>query len=273
MLENENTIRLTAFFACLVIMLIWENIAPRRQARSSRWPRRFNNLAMILVTTALVRFLIPILAVINFSLLAAENHWGLFNHIDLSPGLEIFASVILLDLYIYAQHVLTHHVELLWRFHRVHHSDKDLDVTSGIRFHPVEIIFSLIMKAIMVILLGAPLEAVLIFELILNIAPMFNHSNIYLPEKLDHLLRFFMVTPDMHRIHHSIYKQETNSNYGFNTSLWDRIFGTYTAEPRNGQLNMEIGLDDIPETESVSLHRMLIQPLYKIEKNQTETSS
>ncbi len=266
MLENENTIRVTAFICILLIMLVWETLAPRRTARDTKWSRRINNLALIFITTAFIRFFLPLLAILNIAEMAKENSWGLFNYLTLNGHVELILSILILDLFLYGQHILVHYVPILWRLHRVHHSDKDLDVTSAIRFHPIEIIFSLLLKAIAVILIGAPVLAVLIFELLLNVVPMFNHSNAHIPEKLDRYLRWLIVTPDMHRIHHSIHKIETNSNYGFNVPWWDRIFGTYTGSPAEGQLQMVIGLDNIPESESIYLHSLLLQPFKKLSK-------
>lgn len=264
MLENENTIRISAFVGILLVMLAWESLAPRRTARKTRFKRRINNLSMIVLTTAFVRFFLPVLAALNMAEIARENGWGLMNWLTLNSQIELLLSILLLDLFIYGQHVMSHYVPIIWRFHRVHHSDKDLDVTSGIRFHPIEIIFSLLLKAFAVALIGASALAVLIFELLLNVMPMFNHSNAYIPEKLDRYLRRIIVTPDMHRIHHSIHKIETNSNYGFNVPWWDRIFGTYTEKPAEGQLQMEIGLDTIPESEAIHLHSLLLQPFKKL---------
>lgn len=232
--------------------------------------RRMNNLGLVIFSILLVRLFLPLLVAMQIAAMSYERGWGLFNQIQVHTSVEIILSVLLLDLIIYGQHVLTHYVPMLWRLHRVHHSDKDLDVTSGIRFHPFEIIFSLLVKAAAIMLLGCSVLAVLIFELLLNVMPMFNHSNAYIPEKLDRYLRWFIVTPDMHRIHHSVHKIETNSNYGFSVSWWDRIFGTYTTAPKEGQLQMEIGLDNVPETESVHLRSLLLQPFKKLGIRQKE---
>lgn len=264
MYENENIIRISAFVGMLILMLCLESLIPRRNPNKSRWSRRLNNLLLIILTTLAIRFLLPVLATLNMAGLAKDKQWGLLNQIELPLPVSILIAIILLDLLIYAQHVLFHKVPILWRLHRVHHSDQDLDVTTGIRFHPIEILLSLLIKAIGIAIIGAPALAVLIFELLLNITPMFNHSNINIPEKFDRYLRWFIVTPDMHRIHHSIYQPETDSNYGFSVPWWDRLFKTYTANPRDGQTTMTIGLDHFPGSETIKLHTLLLQPFKNI---------
>ncbi len=264
MLENENIIRLSAFFGTLILMLCWQFFAPRRATKSNKWSRRFNNLGLIFISSLILRFCLPLLVVTNIARIAAENQWGIFNQFAMHSYAVIIISIILLDCLIYWQHRLFHYVPMLWRLHRVHHSDKDMDATTGIRFHPIEMILSVAVKALAVIIIGAPVIAVLIFEVILNVFPLFNHSNANIPEKIDRFLRWFIVTPDMHRIHHSVYKPETNSNYGFSVSWWDRLFASYTINPDDGQTKMAIGLDNMPESESVYLHSLLLQPFLKL---------
>lgn len=271
MLENETSFRLLAFIGSLVLMMIWQAIAPRRETQGKLWSRRLNNLSLVFVTTLILRFLVPVIAVSNVAHLTEQNQWGVFQQFELPLWLIIMSSFILLDCLIYWQHRLFHKVPLLWRLHRVHHSDKDLDASSGIRFHPIELILSILVKSAAVMLLGVPVIAVLIFEICLNVFPIFNHSNVYIAPSLDKKLRLFIVTPDMHRIHHSVFKPETNSNYGFSVSLWDRLFNTYTDEPKLGQKNMVIGLDTIPPSESLSLSSLLLQPFKHFDKQTEKT--
>lgn len=240
-LQNESTIRLSVFIGMLVIMGLWEWLAPRRAPKLSRLLRWSNNLGLVFLNSFILRILFPAAAV-GMAVFTTEHSWGLFNVIDLPPLLEILIAIIALDFIIYLQHVLVHAVPLLWRLHRVHHADLDYDVTTGIRFHPIEIILSMLIKFAAIACLGPAVIAVIIFEVILNGMAMFNHGNVGLPAALDRLLRFFIVTPDMHRVHHSIEDDETNSNFGFNLSIWDRLFGTYREQPRLGHEQMQIGI-------------------------------
>ncbi len=256
LIENEALIRASSFLAVLLLMMLVEYLAPRRPrvvARQQRWPA---NLGLVICSTLLLR-LMPFMAATAVALKAAEHEWGLFNQLQLPAVFLIPACVVLLDLLIYFQHRLFHAVPVLWRLHRVHHSDVDLDVTSGARFHPVEIVLSMLIKMIAVLLLGAPLAAVILFELILNASAMFNHSNISLPNRLDAVLRMLIVTPDMHRIHHSVIRKESDSNYGFALSVWDRLFSTYKPRPQAGQLGMTIGQRGYANEGMIAL---LIQP-------------
>lgn len=259
-IQNENTIRISVFASMLVIMGIWELIAPRRAPKISKLLRWANNLGLVFLNSLLQRFIFP-MAATGMALFANQQGWGLFNYIDLNPLLEIIIAIILLDLIIYLQHVLVHAVPALWRLHRVHHADLDYDVTTGSRFHPIEIFISLLIKLASITVLGPAVVAVIIFEVLLNGMAMFNHGNVGLPKKLDKFLRFFIVTPDMHRVHHSIEDDETNSNFGFNLSCWDRLFGTYREQPRKGHVTMSIGIRGFAKPQqSTWLHGLLIMP-------------
>jgi len=239
---QEQTIRLSCFFGVLVIMLIWECFAPRRRREIPRLLRWTNNLFIVVLDSALVRLMFPLLAV-PLALKAQSNGWGLFNLVELHPVLVTLLTLLILDIVIYCQHVLFHAVPVLWRIHRMHHADLEFDATTGIRFHPFEIILSMSIKLLVIVIIGAPAMAVLVFEILLNAASLFNHSNIKLPHKLEQLMRLVLVTPDMHRIHHSRYSEEANSNYGFTVPWWDRLFATYTAQPRDGHTDMSIGIN------------------------------
>jgi len=197
---------------------------------------------------------------VGVALVAEAHGLGLFNVLPLPAWIGVVASVILLDLAIYFQHVLFHAVPVLWRLHRMHHADLDIDVSTGLRFHPIEILLSMVIKLAVVIALGAPAIAVLIFEVLLNATSMFNHSNVHIPERLDGVVRWFVVTPDMHRVHHSIVARETNSNFGFNLPWWDRLFGTYRAQPAAGHEAMKIGIEQFRDPRELRLDRMLLQP-------------
>jgi sterol desaturase/sphingolipid hydroxylase (fatty acid hydroxylase superfamily) len=259
LLTYEQYIRLAAFCGVFALMAIWEFIGPRRTqtvGRGWRWP---NNLGVVVVDTLLVRILFPTTAV-GLALVAGAQGIGLFNVVPLPAWIGVVASVILLDLAIYLQHVLFHAVPVLWRLHRMHHADLDIDVSTGLRFHPIEILLSMVIKLAMVIALGAPAVAVLIFEVLLNATSMFNHSNVRIPGGLDTMLRWFVVTPDMHRVHHSIVLRETNSNFGFNLPWWDVMFGTYRAQPAAGHEAMTIGIEQFRDPRDLRLDRMLLQP-------------
>ena len=258
--ENEASIRLSVFIGMLVIMGLWELFAPRRAVKVSKLLRWGNNLLLVFLNSALLRLVFPAAAV-GMALFAQQQGWGLFNYLDYNPLLELVLAVIILDFVIYLQHVLVHAVPALWRLHRVHHADLDFDVTTGLRFHPLEILFSMLIKITTIAALGPSVLAVIIFEVILNGMAMFNHGNVGLPAKLDRWLRWFVVTPDMHRVHHSIEDDETNSNFGFNLSWWDRLFGTYREQPRKGHIDMTIGIDKFSTPQqSTWLHGLLIMP-------------
>ncbi len=259
-LAAEPTIRLAAFLGVLAVMMIWELAAPRRRRDIPRVIRWTNNFALVVVDTIILRLSFPILAV-GLAMLAEERDWGLFNVIDVPGWVAFTGSILLLDLAIYLQHVMFHAVPGLWRLHRMHHADLDFDATTGLRFHPVEILASMAIKLAVVGALGAPAVAVLLFEVILNATSIFNHSNIGLPAGVDRALRLFLVTPDMHRVHHSVDPRETNSNYGFSVPWWDRLLGTYVAQPAKGHEGMEIGIEQFRTRRDLWLDRMLIQPL------------
>ena len=267
-MEHETTIRLSAFLGLFALFAIGEVIKPRRPLTGSKPMRWFSNLGLTTLNTLLVPLIIPLMGV-ALAFKAKENGWGLFNHVDLHPAISIVLSIVIFDCIIYWQHVLFHKVPILWRLHRVHHSDVDLDVTSGARFHTLEILISMFIKLAAICVIGPPALGVLIFEVILNGTAMFNHSNIKLPLKLDRVLRLFLVTPDMHRVHHSVHRDETDSNYGFNLPWWDRLFRTYTAQPRDGHDGMTIGLHEFREPREQYLDRLLLQP-FKDAKTEPE---
>lgn len=258
-LKYEPSIRLAFFLGVLVAMATWEAVSPRRQLQVSRWKRWPSNLGVAAINTGLLRLLIPAAAV-GLAAIGEERGWGLLNNIALPAGGRIVAAVLLLDFAIYLQHVMFHAVPALWRLHRMHHSDIDFDVTTGARFHPGEILLSMAIKLAAVAALGPPAVSVLIFEVLLNATSMFNHGNVRLPGWMDRILRRVVVTPDMHRVHHSVLPNETNSNFGFNLSWWDRLFGTYRAQPRDGQETMTIGLDIFRDPTQLRLDKMLAQP-------------
>ncbi|NBN80308.1 sterol desaturase family protein [Microvirga tunisiensis] len=260
LLEHEQTLRLGAFLGVLVLMAGWELAAPARRLEVPRLLRWSNNLALVVLDTLLVRLAFPVLAV-GLALKAEAGGWGLFHALEIPVWLAVVLGVILLDLVIYLQHVLFHFVPGLWRLHRVHHADLDIDVTTGLRFHPVEILLSMGLKLAAVAALGAPALAVLLFEVLLNACAMFNHSNIRLPARVDRVLRLVLVTPDMHRVHHSVIPRETNSNFGFSLSWWDRLLGTYIAQPAEGHEGMRIGVPQFRTRRDLWLDRMLWQPV------------
>ena len=251
-MENEQTIRLTVFLGLFALFGVLEYIFPRRARVQSQLKRWTTHWILLVIYSAMLNgmaIITPVVIAVGAAYSAAANGWGLFNMVDLPIWVEIALAVIILDWAIWFQHLITHKINFLWRFHRVHHSDRDLDVSSGFRFHPVEIILSMLYKVALVYLFGAAAVAVVIFEVILNGAAMFNHANINLPVKLDRFLRRFIVTPDMHRIHHSDKRSEHDSNYGFSVSIWDHLFRTFIAEPDKGQTGMTLGLrwqDDKP---------------------------
>ncbi|MCE8015593.1 sterol desaturase family protein [Halomonas sp. MCCC 1A17488] len=260
LLLHEPLIRLGIFLPVLAAMALWEFRAARREQRIRRWQRWPGNLSILVLDTLAVRLLFP-LAAVGAALVAAEHGWGLFHLLSAPLWLALPLSLLLLDAAIYFQHRLFHAVPWLWRLHRMHHADLEFDVTTGLRFHPLEILVSMGIKIAVVMLLGAPAVAVLIFEVLLNATSMFNHGNVRLPEWLDRRLRLIVVTPDMHRVHHSIVRRETDSNFGFNLPWWDRLFGTYRDQPAAGHLGMTLGIDAFRDPRELRLDRMLIQPL------------
>lgn len=237
----EGAIRLGCFASVLVIMLLWEIVAPKRVLRIARVRRWLSNFGVVVLNTVLLRLLFPTAAV-GMAVYAYSRGWGLFNQFDWPLWLKTVISIITLDVVIYAQHRLLHAVPVLWRVHRMHHADLDFDVSTGGRFHPLEIILSILLKGMTIMLLGAPVLAVVTFEVILSASSFFNHGNVRIPGRVDHCLRWILVTPDMHRVHHSIEGDETNRNFGFNLSCWDRLFATYRAQPRTTHEEMAIGI-------------------------------
>ncbi|MCF6233453.1 MAG: sterol desaturase family protein [Rhodobacteraceae bacterium] len=250
-MENETTIRLGIFLGLFVLFALAEHLVPRKsrtQPRSTRWVTNWGMTVINTATLRLMAFLLPVLAV-GAALDAGQKGWGLLNWLDWPLWIEVIVTILFLDFAIWAQHVITHKIPLLWRLHRVHHSDTDIDVTTAIRFHPIEIALSMLLKIGLVYLLGPAAIAVILFEIILNGTAMFNHSNLALPLRVDKILRRILVTPDMHRVHHSVHRHEHDSNYGFSLSIWDHMFGTYVAQPGEGHDDMKIGLrwqDDKP---------------------------
>jgi sterol desaturase/sphingolipid hydroxylase (fatty acid hydroxylase superfamily) len=260
LLANEPLIRLAVFVGVLALMAGLEAYFPRRQRAAGRWLRWPNNLGVVVVDSLIVRILFPTAAV-GIALAMEGRGVGLLPWLGMPQPLAILLAIVVLDFAIYLQHVMFHAVPLLWRLHRMHHADLDFDVTTGLRFHPVEIVLSMVIKLMVVVALGAPAVAVLIFEVLLNATAMFNHANLRLPGWLDRALRLVLVTPDMHRVHHSVVPRETNSNFGFNLAVWDRIFGTYRAQPSAGHDAMTIGIQQFRDPRELRLDRMLTQPL------------
>jgi len=258
-LTNEAAIRATSFLGIFIVIALWELVGPRRKLSVSKLLRWINNLGIVFFNTLLLRFLAPLMAV-GLAIMAEEENWGLLNNIAINSYVKLFLAVLILDLIIYLQHVMFHTVPWLWRLHRMHHTDLDFDVTTGSRFHPIEIILSMIIKMLIVAALGAPPVAVVIFEVLLNATAMFNHGNIRININADRILRLLVVTPDMHRVHHSVKPDETNSNYGFNFPWWDRLLGTYKAQPEDNHLKMTIGLNQFRESRYLRFHWLLIQP-------------
>jgi sterol desaturase/sphingolipid hydroxylase (fatty acid hydroxylase superfamily) len=258
-MQGEPLLRLAAFAAVLAAVALWELATPRRKplhARAARWP---HNLGLLLVDAMVVRLLAPG-AVIGVALAAEQRGWGLLNALALPWWAALAIGVVLLDLLIYFQHVMFHAIPTLWRLHRVHHADQDFDVTTGVRFHPIEILFSTVIKCAGVAAIGAPAVAVLVFEVLLNATSMFNHANASLPGWAERWVRWLVVTPDMHRVHHSALYDESSSNFGFNLPWWDRLCGTYRAQPRLGHDAMTIGVDAFRSAEDLRLDHLLIQP-------------
>ncbi len=259
-MDRETVIRLCFFFVIFAIMATWEILSPRRMLTISKRSRWLTNLVLLSLNPISVHLVFPLLP-ISMSILAGERHWGLLNNIGPLPYLlRVVLGMMLLDLAIYVQHVLHHAVPILWRLHMVHHSDLDFDVTTGLRFHPLEIVVSMGIKLMTVTVLGPPALAVLIFEVALNSTSMFNHSNVFLPPEIDRVLRLFVVTPEMHRVHHSVIIRETNSNFGFNFPWWDRLLGTYRDQPSSGHEGMTIGVSHIRDPGRLTLPRLIVMP-------------
>jgi sterol desaturase/sphingolipid hydroxylase (fatty acid hydroxylase superfamily) len=260
LLANEPQVRVAFFLGILIAMAAWEVAAPRRRREIPRLLRWTSNIGIVVIDSLLVRLTFPVVAV-GLAVTAAERGWGLLNVFEVPGWLAFVVAVLAFDLAIYLQHVMFHAVPALWRLHRMHHADLEFDVSTGLRFHPVEILLSMGIKLGVVAALGPPAVAVLVFEVLLNGTSMFNHSNIRIPLGLDRVLRWIVVTPDMHRVHHSIHPVETNSNFGFNLPWWDRLLGTYRAQPRQGHETMSIGIEQFRDRRDLWLDRMLIQPI------------
>jgi sterol desaturase/sphingolipid hydroxylase (fatty acid hydroxylase superfamily) len=257
---NEAPIRLGFFIGIFVVMALWELAAPRRALTVSKTLRWANNLGLVAFNTVLLRLLFPAAAV-GMAAWTAQQGWGLLNHFPLPFWAAVLVTVLAMDFVIWLQHVMVHAIPLLWRLHRVHHADPDYDVTTGARFHPIEIVLSMLIKFATIALLGPPVVGVILFEVILNGMAMFNHANVRLPAGLDRALRTLLVTPDVHRVHHSVEDDEANSNFGFNLSIWDRLFGTYRAWPRGGHRGMTIGIHHYRSPAEVSwIQGMLTLP-------------
>ena len=240
-MSHEMPVRLGFFLGIFAIMTIWEILSPRRRLQTSKAVRWVNNLGLVFLNRFILRLVFPTAAV-GVAVFAHGQGWGLFNYIEAPLWMAVLISVVVMDFFIWLQHVMVHAVPVLWRLHRVHHADLDYDVTTGARFHTLEILLSMLIKFAVILLLGPPVVAVIVFEVLLNATAMFNHANVRLPERIDQLLRLVVVTPDMHRVHHSVEDDETNSNFGFNLPWWDRLFGTYRAQPRAGHEGMTIGI-------------------------------
>ncbi len=251
--------RLFMFFSVLLMMAILEFLLPKRNVNAKRSIRWSSNIGIVILDSVIARIILPT-TTIAVALYADANGLGLFNIILENSWVTIVLSILILDVLIYGQHVVFHKISWLWRFHRMHHSDTHIDVTTGIRFHPIEIILSLLIKFAAIVVLGIPALAILLFEIILNATSMITHSNLSIPLWLDKLLRTVFVTPDMHRVHHSVYRNETDSNYGFNFSFWDRLFGTYTDQPKDTHSKMRIGIEKFRDDREQFLDKLLTQP-------------
>lgn len=255
----EGLLRIAVFISVLLIMAQFEFLVPRKVRALPRYQRWFTNTSLVVINSIALKVAIPILAVAMASIVA-DKGWGLLNQVSLPLWLEVVLAIVVLDMAIYFQHLLSHKIPILWRLHQVHHADRDIDVTTGLRFHPVEILLSMAYKLLVVLILGPAALAVFLFEVILNASAMFNHSNVRIPLAIDKVLRQIIVTPDMHRVHHSVIQSETDSNYGFFLSVWDRLYRTYIPQPRNGHDNMQIGLFEYQTNEPASLVWSLLLP-------------
>lgn len=262
-IHNELIVKLAAFLGVFFFMAAWEQIAPCRILAIPKKLRWTSNLGLVVLNSVVLRLIFPAGAV-GVAVFVQHQDWGVLNYYPMPLFVSIAISIVVMDFIIYLQHVMMHAVPILWRVHRVHHADLDYDLTTGIRFHPIEIILSMLIKAAAILLLGPPILAVVLFEVLLNAAAMFNHSNIQLPGRLDRILRWLLVTPDMHRVHHSIRTDETNSNFGFNLSCWDRLSGTYRDQPKGNHQGMVIGISGYRDPTQVErLPGMLALPWRK----------
>lgn len=258
-MSNEAIIRFIFFGGVLLFLILWERLLPRRKFSAPRIFTRFGNLGLSFAGTLLIRFLFPLVPV-ALAIIAKEKGWGLFNAVDFPYIPAVILSVLAFDLVIYLQHVMFHTIPVLWKLHLVHHADLDLDATTGLRFHPIEFVISMAIKLGVVVALGTPALSVLIFEIVLNATAMFNHSNIYIPRGIDRILRLIVVTPDMHRVHHSVIVWETNSNFGFNLPWWDRLLGTYRAQPVRGHEKMNLGLGHLRDRKKIIFPKLFTLP-------------
>jgi len=263
MISNEVEIRLGFFFCLLMILALLELYVPRRSLNYDKKTRWIRNLSLVVINNFSTRIIIAFTAT-SVALYAEKQAIGLFNQVNISDYAKIIISLILLDLAIYIQHLLFHHIPIFWKLHKIHHIDQDIDVSTAVRFHPIEILLSTLIKCAIILLLGVPVIAVIIFEIILNAGAMFSHANIKMPLIIDKYLRLFIVTPDMHRVHHSTIIKETNSNFGFNLSIWDRIFNTYTDQPSKGHKEMEIGLIEYQNVNKTTLVDLIVIPFKKV---------
>ncbi len=262
-LENEANIRVFIFIFTIILIAFFEYEYPQRDLLLSKSKRWLNNLSLVFLNSLLIKLIFP-LAAFGVAIYMENKNFGLLHLFEFSYFYKVLISIILLDLLIYWQHRLFHEIDFFWRFHKVHHSDMDFDLSTGVRFHPIEIIFSMAIKIAFISILGAPALAVLIFEILLNSFAIFNHSNIKLPQKIDKVLRYFIVTPDFHRIHHSVHNFELNSNYGFSLSIWDRVFRSYTLKPKDGYIDMKIGLNEYrDQKEIVFIYDLIKMPFIK----------
>jgi len=258
-MNEETIIRLLFTVTIFTVMMIWEIIFPRRKLNTNKIRRWSMNIFITLFNSILVKIIFPLLPV-SLALLAQKNNWGIFNNIQLPYELVFILSIVFFDFIIYLQHVMFHSLPILWRLHMMHHIDLDIDVTTALRFHPIEIIISAIIKLAVIMIIGPPVLSVLVFEIILNGTAMFNHSNVKMPRWLDRIIRLVIVTPDMHRIHHSVTIRETNSNFGFNLSWWDKLFGTYRSEPFLTHETMSIGHSLYRNEKQLNLFYILAVP-------------
>lgn len=260
--DHEIMIRVGFFLGTLSLLGVLEYRFPKRQKFGYQGRRWFSNLAIVAINTSFVRLIYPLLAV-DVAMIGQQRGWGLFNHFGYQGWIAFIVGVLILDFAIYLQHIVFHYVPFLWRFHKMHHADLDFDVTTGTRFHPVEILLSMGIKMGVVLLFGISYIAVLAFEVILNASSLFTHTNLNIPKQLEKVVRLVFVTPDMHRVHHSIYREETNSNFGFNLSVWDRLCGTYRSRPKDGQLDMTIGIEEFRKSKFLKLGWLFLIPFIR----------
>ncbi len=260
-LDHEAVVRFSSFLGILALMGTWEIIAPRRPLSTSKATRWFSNLGLSCIGAAVLRLLLPVQAA-GLASSIGKHGWGILNNIGLPQWAEMVLGIVALDFVIYLQHAMFHAIPVFWRLHRVHHTDLDFDVTTGVRFHPIEILLSMGIKMAAVMVLGASAIAVILFEVLLNATSTFNHSNVRLPRRIDRLLRFFVVTPEMHRVHHSVIIDEHNSNFGFNLPWWDRLLGTYRGQPAAGHEGMTIGLGQFRDAQRLTLLWLVVLPFF-----------